>query len=245
MVDAPIPGHVFTRRRDGRREILLHRSVAVLSDRKVEVKAARSAAYVPLAVLLLCSALIAWVAMADSAPLWALVAVLLFSLLAVPGSVMGLVGSIAGSDVVVDADKGAATWQQGYLGMGIGTKELVPFAKIDYLQVTVEGDEPDRWRNNRDDFRQFALTVVKKSGKRLPLVQVPVPANAQEDGMDRTLAVAHAVSALTGAEVRIPEGWELLEVDAETLEPIPPPKRPSAPSSHPASARHAHKRQKK
>lgn len=233
MVDAPIPEHVFTKRRDGKREILLHRSVAVVGERKIEIKAARSAMYVPLVVLLVCGGLLAWVATADSAPLWALVSVLLFSLLAVPGSVMGLVGSIVGADVIVDADKGSATWQQGYLGMGIGTRELVPFAKIDYLQVTVEGEEADRWRDNRDDVRQFALTLVKKSGKRLTLAQIPVPVNAQEDGMDRALAVGHAVAALTGAEVRIPDGWELMEVDSDTLEPVTAPPGPGVEARQP------------
>ncbi len=235
MVEAPIPGHVFTKRRDGKREILLHRSVAVVGERKVEIKAARSTVFLPLGVLLLCAGLLAWAATTSSAPLWALITILLFSLMAVPVSVMGLVGGIVGADVVVDAEKGSATWQQGYLGMGIGTKELVPFAKIDYLQVSVEGDEADRWRDNRDDVRQFTLSLVKVSGKQLTLAQIPVPAHAQEDGMDRALAVGHAVAALTGAEVRIPDGWELMEVDSETLEPVaaPPGPRPERAKSRP------------
>ncbi|MCA9830596.1 MAG: hypothetical protein R3B97_04060 [Dehalococcoidia bacterium] len=237
MVEAPIPGHVFTKRRDGRREILLHRSVAVVGERKVEIKAARSAVFLPLGLLLLCAGLLAWVATTSSAPLWALITILLFSLMAVPVSVMGLVGGIVGADVVVDAEKGSATWQQGYLGMGIGTKELVPFGKIDYLQVSVEGEEADRWRDNRDDVRQFTLSLVKVSGKRLTLAQIPVPAHAQEDGMDRALAVGHAVAALTGAEVRIPDGWELMEVDSETLEPVAAPPRPKADRATPRPRR--------
>ncbi len=220
MADIPIPNHVVNRRRDGRREIILHRSIAVVSDDKIEIKAAPSTVYLPLGLLLVCAGLVAWVAFTDSAPLWALVSILLFSLFALPISVMGLVGSIAGADVVVDGRKGAATWQQGYLGMGIGTKELVPFAKIDHLEVTIEGDQPDRWHEQPDDLRQFALVLVKQSGKRLTMTQVPVPAFGQVDGMDRTLAVGHAVGAITGAEVRIPEGWELVEVDTETLNPV-------------------------
>jgi hypothetical protein len=220
VVEVPLPNHVVSTRRDGKREILLHRTVAVISGDKLEVKGARSTVYLPVFFLAVCSGLIAWVSVTHSAPLWALVAVLLFSLIAVPGSVMGLVGAIAGAEVVVDGRKGAATWQQGFLGMGIGTRELVPFAKIDHLEVTVEGDDPDRWKENRDDLRQFALVLVKKSGKRLILTQVPVPVYGQVDGMDRTLAVGHAVAAITGAEVRIPEGWELIEVDTETLTPI-------------------------
>jgi hypothetical protein len=124
--------------------------------------------------------------------------------------------------VVIDAGKGSATWQQGFLGLGIGTRELVPFAKIAHLEVPIEGEERDRWRENRDDLRQFALVLVKQSGKRLTLTQVPVPEYGQVDGMDRTLAVGHAIAALTGAEVKIPEGWELVEVDSETLDPVAP-----------------------
>jgi hypothetical protein len=61
---------------------------------------------------------------------------------------------------------------------------------------------------------------VKKSGKRLTLAQVPVPAYGQADGMDRTLAVGQAVAALTGVEVRLPEGWAMVEIDTETGEPV-------------------------
>jgi hypothetical protein len=159
-------------------------------------------------------------------PFWLLVTLLLICMVLVPFSVMSLISSIAGADVVVDAKKGSATWQQGYLGMGIGTKELVPFAKIDHLEVTIEGDQPDRWRDNEDDLRQFALVLVKQSGKRLTLAQVPVPAYGQADGMDRTLAVGQAVAKLVGSKVTIPEGWELVEIDTETGDPLPPKRAP-------------------
>ena len=63
--------------------------------------------------------------------------------------------------------------------MGVGTRELVPFAKIAHLEITIEGDAPDRWREERDTLRQFALVLVKESGKRLTLTQVPVPAGTR------------------------------------------------------------------
>jgi hypothetical protein len=141
----------------------------------------------------------------------------------VPFSVMSLISAVVGADVIVDARKNSATWQQGYLGMGIGTKELVPFEKIDHLEVTVEGAEADRWHDQADDLRQFALVLVKVSGKRLTLAQVPVPAYGQADGMDRTLAVGQAVANLVGSKVTIPEGWELVEIDTATGEAVPQP----------------------
>jgi len=88
--------------------------------------------------------------------------------------------------------------------------------------VTVEGDRPDRWKDQVDDLRQFALVLVKQSGKRLTLAQVPVPAYGQADGMDRTLAVGQAVASLVGTTITLPEGWELVEIDTDTGEPVTP-----------------------
>ena len=215
MVEMPIANHVVATRRDGRREVLLHRSMAVIGPEKIEIRSARSTVLLPIVGLVLAGVAISWIALSDgTAPLWALALVVFVCLFAVPASVMGLVSSIAGADVIVDVRKNSVTWQQGYLGMGIGTKELVPFEKIDYLEITIEGAEGD-------------LTIVKKSGKRVQLAQVPVLASGQADGMDRTLAVGNAVAALTGSSVRIPEGWELVEIDTTSGEIVEPaPKRP-------------------
>ncbi len=224
MADVPLPSHVVILRRDGSREVLLHRSVAIIGNGKVEIRAARSTVVLPLLGLgLAAGAGYVMATRGGALPFWALVVMLLGLLLLVPLSVMSLVNSVVGADVIVDAAKNSATWQQGYLGMGVGTKELVPFEKIDHLEVTVEGAEADRWQELSDDLRQFQLTLVKKSGRRLKLAQLPVPAYGQTDGMDRTLAVGQAIAALAGTTVRIPEGWSLVEVDSETAEPIAAP----------------------
>jgi len=226
MVDVPVPSHVAIQRRDGKQAIMLHRSMAVISPGKVEIKSARGTVVAPLIGLLL-GGIAGYVIATGGAslPLWALIALLVFCMFDFPISIMSLVSAIAGADVIVDARKGSITWQQGYLGMGIGTKELVPFSRIDHLQVTVEGEEADRWRDQQDALRQFALWIVKDNGKTLKVAQVPVPAYGQADGMDRTLAVGQAVAALTGSEVRIPEGWELVEIDTETGEQVTPARK--------------------
>ncbi len=213
MADAALPSHVAARRRDGRYEVLLHRSLALVGADKVEIRSARSTVLLPGLGAALGGGAGALIAIErGDLPFGLLVALLLFALFAFPISVMALVTAIMGADVVVDGRKRSVTWQQGYLGMGVGTRELAPFDKIDHLAITIEGDAPDRWREETDALRQFALVLVKRSGKRLTLAQVPVPAGDQTDGMDRTLAVANAVAALTGAEVKLPEGWELVEL---------------------------------
>lgn len=216
-----LPGHVVDERRDGKKTVLLHRSMAVIGDDRIEIKSARSTIVLPLLGLLVSFA-VGWL-MVDrgpALPFWLLVALLLLLIVLVPVSVMALVGALVGADVVIDARKGSATWQQGYLGMGIGTKELVPFAKIDHLEICIEGDQPDRWHDLPDDLRQFSLVLVKASGRRLTICNVPVPAYGQEDGMDRTLAVGQAIAQLTGARLELPAGWELVEIDVETGKPV-------------------------
>ncbi len=216
MVDAALPSHVAVRRRDGRYEVLLHRSLALVSDNRVEIRSARSTVLVPAIGVGLAGAAGALIAIqAGALPFWLLVGLLLFAIFAFPISVMSLVTAVIGADIIVDGRKGSATWQQGYLGMGVGTRELVPFAKIQHLEVTIEGAERDRWQEETDTLRQFALVLVKKSGKRLTLAQVPVPADDQTDGMDRTLAVGNAIARVTGAQLVLPEGWELVELSEE------------------------------
>src|SRR3990172_4355495 len=52
-----------------------------------------------------------------------------------PLSAMAFVHSVLGACVVIDARKQSVTFQQGVLGLGLGTVELVPFWKIDRLEV--------------------------------------------------------------------------------------------------------------
>lgn len=234
MAEFELPGHVVTRRRDGRSVVVLHRSMAIIEPQKVEIKNARSTLLLPIIGLGISVAAGFWlIASAGQGPFWLMVLILMGSLFIVPASIMGLVGSIAGANVVIDQRKGSLTIQQGYLGMGIGTSELVPFHKFDFLEITIEGDQPDRWREQTDTLRQFAVVLQKKSGKRRVLARVPVTEGDQADGMDRSLAVANAIAAIAGCEVRLPQGWELIEVDLETGEPTtvaPAPAAASAPA---------------
>lgn len=216
MAELELPSHVVSVRRDGRREVLLHRAMAVISDDKVEIKAARSTYALPILGLLLVAGGGWLISSAGRLPFWMMVIVLLASLFIAPASIMGLVSSIAGASVVVDRKKGSLTMQQGYLGMGIGTKELVPFHKFDHLEVTLEGNQPDRWKGSTDSIRQFAIVLVKQSGKRIVLSNVPVSEGNQTDGVDRSLAVANAIAAIADTTVQLPEGWELVEIETET-----------------------------
>ncbi len=216
-----LPEHAYERRRDGRLTILLHRSVVVAGEHVVEVRSARSAAWLPAIALTGVLAAGTWIALsAGSLPFSLMVILLIFCVLGGPLSIMGLVGALIGADVVADSRKGSVTFQQGFLGMGVGTRELVPFPRIARWEVTIEGDERDRWKGQADSLRQFALALEKDNGRRLIVARLPVPTYRQEEAMDRMLATAQMLSSLTGARVDIPPGWTLQEVDPQTLEPV-------------------------
>lgn len=214
-----LPERAYSTRRDGRLSIVLHRSVAMVGPDHVEIRGARSAAWLPAAGLLAAFAAGTWIALSGGTlPFWLMVTLLAFCLFAAPLSVMGLVGAFVGADVVADGRKGSVTFQQGFLGMGVGTRELVPFTKIGRYEVTIEGDQPDRWHGEMDSLRQFAVVLEKTNGKRLVAARLPVPGAQQEEAMDRVLATAQALASLSDTRVDIPAGWQFHEVDATTLE---------------------------
>jgi hypothetical protein len=120
---------------------------------------------------------------------------------------MAFVHSILGAYVIIDAKKQSVTFQQGVLGLGLGTVELAPFWKIDRLEVqdlplgevTPKGPPPLL------DLRAWDIVLVKTSGKQLSIGQV-VAANAPDlldEGFGRALDAAEAMSALAGKPVVI------------------------------------------
>jgi hypothetical protein len=185
-----------------RREIDLHRRVCVITPDVVDIRPARSAAIAPLFGFLLgvlCFvAVLFWI---QSLPFPVVLLLMGAAIVLVPFSGMGFVYSIYGANVVVDRRKQTAIWQQGLFGMGVGTEELVPFAKIDRLEIERVGGAGRRGPGR--DFVQFELSVLKKSAKTLPLGQVTVPPAYSNEGLARIREVADAIASMTGAQVEL------------------------------------------
>lgn len=214
MKDLDFPPNIAIKRRDGRFSVLLHRSIALLDKEHIEIKNARSTIILPIIGILTSGGAGALIAIqAGNLPLWSLIILLIFAIFVFPSSVMGIVSSVIGSDVVVDTQKGSVTWQQGYLGLGVGTRELVPFSKVESLEITIEGDRHERWNEETDSLRQFSLELIKTNGRRLTLAQVPVAASKQVDGMDRTFAVGKVIADVIQVPINIPADWEIVEMN--------------------------------
>ncbi|MCH7523163.1 MAG: hypothetical protein IH920_05275 [Chloroflexi bacterium] len=190
------------------RRIPLDRRVCVVREGRIDVRPERGAIIGQFLGLAISVSLFVAVALfASQLSAVALAAMLVPGLILGPLSGMGLVYSLIGAHVVVDARKQSVAFQQGVLGLGIGTVELVPFWKIERLEVCdlplgeVEGKGPPPPL----DLRAWDVVLVKTSGKELSIGQV-VAANTPDlidEGFDRALDAAEAVAELVGKDVVI------------------------------------------
>jgi hypothetical protein len=186
-----------------RREIDLHRRVCVVEHDRIDIRPARSAAVVPLFGFLLgVFAFVAVVFWLESLPFALALALMGGAILLVPFSGMGFVYSIYGANVVIDRTKQTAVWQQGWMGMGVGTQELVPFAKIERLEIEEVSEELPP-AGEPPEILQYEVSLLKVSGRKLSLGQVTVPVYLASDGLARAREVGQAVADLVGKPLHV------------------------------------------
>jgi hypothetical protein len=184
------------------RRVELHRRVAVIRPGKIHIRPSRRAMFGPLTGFLLGlgACVVIWFGM-GSLPLLVLALLLLFAVVVIPLSGTGLVYSLIGAHVVIDAEKGSATWQQGMIGLGLGTEELVPFAKIAAITVEEAGEATGR---PTEELAQWQIVLEKVSGKRLVVGGLTAPRSLAKDALAPALELANAIGEVTGAPVRAP-----------------------------------------
>lgn len=185
------------------RRIPMHRRSCVVTPGRIDISPSRHAIVWPLVGLLvggLC--FVAIVLGLGTLPFLLVVLLLLVGVVVVPLSGMGLVYSVVGANVVVDREKQSAVWQQGLLGMGVGTQEVVPFWKID--RITVEETTGEQQQGQLQDFAQYEITLVKTSGRHLKVGAITVPRAMAKEGLAQARDVAQAIGDMAGRPVRAP-----------------------------------------
>lgn len=187
------------------RRVELHRRMAVIRPDRIEIRPSRRALAGPLwAFGAGVVSLAGIVAGRATLPLPLLAVLLLVAVVTIPLAGIGVVYSIIGAHVVIDAAKGSATWQQGMIGLGIGTEELVPFPKIAAISVEEAGAAPAGSGSPTEEFAQWQIVLDKVSGKRLVVGGVTAARPFAADALARAADVAGAIAALTGAPLRLP-----------------------------------------
>ncbi len=193
---------------DDARRIPLDRRVCVVREGRIDLRPERGALIGPLIGLALSvSDFVAIALLANELSATLLALMLIPGVVLAPFSAMALVYSIIGAAVVVEAQKQSVRFQQGVLGLGIGTEELVPFWKIERIEVAdfSLGESASGLPRPAFDLRAWDVVLVKTSGKRLSIGQV-VAGNSNDlidEGFTRALDAAEAIGALVGKPVVI------------------------------------------
>ncbi len=189
------------------RTLFLHRRVVTIRPQRIEVRPPRSAVIVPLLGVALTAGLLALMGTSvDSFPFWLMGILLLFAVVLLPLSGISLVYALLGANIIADRGGQNVSMKQRFLGLGIGTNELIPFWKIRELLVEDEGREIARAGGAlpAEEIAQWQLVLVKKSGTRHVLGSVSAPRQHEEEGLQQIFEVAEAFSALTEAPIRGP-----------------------------------------
>ncbi len=208
--------------------IPLQRAVAVVTADAITVRPARAQIVGAAVELLIAVAAIGLlVVLFDRLHLVLLMALLLLALILGPVGVLGLVYGAVGSSFVLERANRTARWQQGFLGMGIGTMEVVPFDRIGWVEVS--GDyEQELSAGDRQDLVHWDVRLVKDNARVLTVGTVVVARPLAGLGLERANRLAAAVAAMAGVEARIgllPEG--ALQAGAtEPSTPLAPPAPP-------------------
>lgn len=200
--------------------IALQRSFARITPDEIAVKPARATLVGPLVQLAL-TGIASW-AIATyiaSLPLWVLMVLFVFVLISGPTAVLGLVYNVMGSAFVMERQKRTCRFQQGFLGLGLGTRELVPFDRI--ARIEVGGDfESELASGDLQDVVRWEIRLVKDNGRVLPFASIISARPMADEALERANIVARATAEMCGAPVAeavLPE-WAIAEAADEASE---------------------------
>jgi hypothetical protein len=185
-----------------RRELYLDRRVCTVTDNRIDIHPARSIIVLPLITLLL--GLLAFPVIffwGGSLSIGLRFALTMAAVIVVPLSGLGLVYSIAGAHIVVERHKQSAVLQQGYLGMGVGTQELIPFWKFERMEVREL--TPHDYRGHHEDFAQYEVLIRKVSGREIAVGTVTVARAEAKEGLARAREIANIIADMAGTTVHV------------------------------------------
>jgi len=186
-----------------RRELYLDRRVCLVTPGRIDIHPARSIVFLPLITLVLGLAVFPLIFFAgDSLSIPVRLLLTLAAIVVVPLSGLGVVYSIAGAHLVIDAEKQSAVLQQGYLDMGVGTQELVPFWKID--KIVVQELTPHDYRGHHEDFVQYEVYILKLSGKQVNVGMVTTARVDAKAAFERAHEIATLIADMSGTQVHVP-----------------------------------------
>ena len=187
----------------GRRTIPLHRAVAVITPHSIAVRQSRAGLVGPLIEMAV--TLVAIWAIARYMSSWPLSLLFVLALVVTvlgPLALIGFVNNMVGSSFLMERAKESARWQQGLLGLGIGTFELVPFWRIARFEVRSDYDD-ELASGVEQDVVDWQVLLVKDNAKELTVGRVVAARSLADEAGERANALALALGEMSGAEVAV------------------------------------------
>lgn len=185
--------------------IALTRAYAVIKPDSIVVKPSRSSLVGPaIQAMLTALAAVAIARWMNSLPLWLLGLLLVFIILAGPTAILGLVYNVLGSGFLMERKKGTCRWQQGFLGLGLGTRELVPFPRIQRIEVGSDFDD-ELGSGDLQDVVRWEVRLVKDNDRVLEITSITAARPLADEALERANLLASALGAMCEKPVRLGE----------------------------------------
>ena len=185
------------------RVIPLHRAVARITPDSIAVKQSRAGLIGPLVALTI-TAISVWLmtVFISAVPLALLVLLLVVTIVFGPLGIIGLVNNVAGTSFIMEREKQSARWQQGLLGLGIGTYELVPFWDIDHFEVITDYDDV-LGSGIEQDVVHWEIILVKANTRELAVGSVVAARLLALEAGKRANELAVALGEVSGGSVEL------------------------------------------
>jgi hypothetical protein len=189
----------------------LFKSYAEIADTEVVIRPSKRTLLVPIFQAAIASAaLITLINRLAELPLWISMTLLLVIVIFGPTAILGTVYGIAGSNFIMEKNKGTSRLQQKYLGLGIGTQEMIPFDRI--KSVVVQGNFLEEHASgDLQDITEWEVFLIKDNDRKISVCKSSSARILANRSLSRVNMVAKALADMSNSEFNpgvIPE-WAL------------------------------------
>ncbi|HIE84519.1 MAG TPA: hypothetical protein EYQ00_12045 [Dehalococcoidia bacterium] len=189
----------------------LFKSYAEIADTEVVIRPSKRTLLVPIFQAAIASAaLITLINRLAELPLWISMTLLLVIVIFGPTAILGTVYGIAGSNFIMEKNKGTSRLQQKYLGLGIGTQEMIPFDRI--KSVAVQGNFLEEHASgDLQDITEWEVFLIKDNDRKISVCKSSSARILANRSLSRVNMVAKALADMSNSEFNpgvIPE-WAL------------------------------------
>lgn len=189
----------------------LFKSYATISATEVVIRPSRRTLLVPVfQAVITIAAVITLINGLAELPLWISMILLIIIVIFGPTAILGTVYGIVGSNFVMEKNKGTSRLQQRYLGLGIGTQEMIPFDRI--KSVTVEGNFMEEHASgDLQDITEWEVFLIKDNERKISVCKSNSARILADNSLLKANMVAKALADMSDSQFNpgvIPE-WAL------------------------------------